>query len=139
MRTIGHYMTRQPWAVQIDDSISLARQMLAEREIHHLPVLDAGVLVGMVTERELGRASPGEAKTVGQVMTLAQEVDANLAFGAALEGMLDRQRDAIVITSAGQVEGIFTAMDAVRVLRERLRAPPRRSETPPGRARHRGA
>ncbi|MBX3161013.1 MAG: CBS domain-containing protein [Deltaproteobacteria bacterium] len=128
MQTIANYMTKQPWAVQVDDSIAVARQMMAEREIHHLPVLDGGELVGMLTHGDVAR----EGATVEEVMGLACAVDANVAFGDALEVMLARGRDAVVITRDGKIEGIFTAMDAVRVLRDRMR--PRRPRAEPPRS-----
>src|SRR5262249_1394004 len=53
MKRMLDVMTRQPWTVQLDDSLAVARRMIAEREIRHLPVLDGGVVVGMVTERDL--------------------------------------------------------------------------------------
>lgn len=126
MRTISHYMTKQPWSVQADDSVAVARLMLAERQIRHLPVLDGGKLLGMVTERDLH--THGEAATVEQIMTSALEIDVNTPFPDALEQMEHAGRDAIVITRNGVVDGIFTAMDAVRVLREKLRSRQRKPE-----------
>ena len=128
MRTIAHYMTKQPWSVQVDDSVAVARQMLVERQIHHLPVLDGGKLFGMVTERDIVRPHHGDATTVEAVATRVEEVDANTAFGDALELMAERGCDAVVVTRGGSVEGIFTAMDAVRVLRDRMRSRQRRPD-----------
>lgn len=126
VQTIANYMTKQPWAVQIDDSIGVARQMLAERGIRHLPVIDGGRLVGMVRERDLALARDRNA-TVEGIMTLAQEVDGSTPFSEALGMMSDAQRDALVVTRGGHIEGIFTAMDAVRILRDRVRPRPRRA------------
>lgn len=114
-------MTAQPWAVQIDDSVGVARQMLVEREIRHLPVLDAGELVGMVTERDLATATERVGAVVGDVMTSATPVEQETPLDEVLAHMLDARRDAVVVTEGGRVVGIFTAMDAVRLLRERLR------------------
>jgi acetoin utilization protein AcuB len=125
MRTIADYMTKQPWSVQIDDSITVALRMLAEREIHHLPVLDGGRLVGMVEDRGTLAKTPDRDGTVERVMTVATEVDADTPFSEALGVMSERERDALVVTRDGTIVGIFTAMDAVRVLRERTRARPR--------------
>lgn len=118
---IGNNMTAQPWAVQIDDSVGVARQMLAEREIRHLPVLDAGELVGMVTERDLATATGRVGAVVGDVMTSATPVAKDAPLDEVLAHMQDRRRDAVVVTEGGRVLGIFTAMDAVRLLREKLR------------------
>ncbi len=119
MKRIADYMTPQPWSVQLDDSIGVARQMLAQREIRHLPVLDGNRSVGMVTERELALAADRAGATVEAVMAPAHSVDAGALLADVLEAMLDRRWDAVVVTAEdGSVEGIFTAMDAVRMLRD---------------------
>ena len=121
MKRIADYMTRQPWSVQLDDSIGVARQMLAQREIRHLPVLDGDRSVGMVTERELARAADRAGATVEAVMAPAHSIDASASLADVLDAMLSRRSDAVVVTDeAGAVEGIFTAMDAVRLLRAQL-------------------
>jgi acetoin utilization protein AcuB len=120
MRSIAHYMTRQPWSVQLDDSISVARHMLAEREIRHLPILDGDELVGMVVERDLVAAAE-HMGTVADVMTSVRAVDAGTPLSDVLELMAERRSDAVVVTREGRVDGIFTAMDAVRVLQELIR------------------
>jgi acetoin utilization protein AcuB len=121
MKRIADYMTRQPWSVQLDDSIGVARQMLAQREIRHLPVLDGDRSVGMVTERELALAADRAGATVEAVMAPAHSVDASASLADVLDAMLSRRWDAVVVTDeAGAVEGIFTAMDAVRLLRDQL-------------------
>jgi acetoin utilization protein AcuB len=117
MRAIAHYMTPQPWVVQLDESIAVARQLLAHHEIRHLPVLDGVDLAGMVIERDLVAATD-RIETVSEVMTPAHEVDVTTSLDAVLEMMADLQWDAVVVTMQGQIEGIFTAMDAVRVLRD---------------------
>lgn len=121
VKRIGNYMTAQPWAVQVDDSVSTARQMLVEREIRHLPVLDAGELTGMVTARDLARVEDRVGSVVADVMTSASAVDPERPLDEVLAHMRDSRLDAVVVTDAGQVRGIFTAMDAVRVLCELLR------------------
>ncbi|MDB4961466.1 MAG: hypothetical protein JWP01_1465 [Myxococcales bacterium] len=121
MMRIGDYMTRQPWSVQEDDSIGVARQMMAQREIHHLPVLDGKELVGVLTDRDLVAASQRVGVTVEQVMTAtALRVDIDTPLDDVLERMIDRRSDAVLITADGDVAGIFTANDAVRVLRDVL-------------------
>ncbi len=122
MKRIGEYMTRQPWSIQIDDSIGLARQMMAHKEIHHLPVLDGKVLVGVVTDRDLAEASRRPNASVQQSVTLPGfQADLDTPLEDVLQQMIERRSDSVVITSRGEVAGIFTARDAVRVLRDTLR------------------
>lgn len=120
MRRIGDFMTRQPWTVQIDDSLAVARRMLAEREVKHLPVLDAGIVVGMVTERDLSLAQDRLA-TVADAMLPVHLVDAHTPLGEVLDLMSSSRMDAVVVTDNGHVEGIFTTTDALRVLAEFVR------------------
>jgi acetoin utilization protein AcuB len=119
MRRIADHMTKQPWSVQLDDSLGVARQMLAQREIRHLPVLDGQRIVGMVTERDLALAAERTGATAEAAMAPAHVVELDAALADVLEEMVARRWDAVVVTSAdGIVEGIFTAMDAVRLLRD---------------------
>jgi acetoin utilization protein AcuB len=120
MKRIAEYMTAQPWTVQLDDSLALARRMMAEREIHHLPVVDGGAVVGMVTERDLALAAD-RLGTVADVMVSVHRVARETPVEDVLDAMTTQRWDAVVVTGDGTVEGIFTAMDAVRVLREVVR------------------
>jgi len=120
MKRIADVMTPQPWTVQLDDSLAIARRMIAERDIHHLPVLDGGDVVGMVTERDLAHAA-NRLGTVADVMVSAHAVATDAPIADVLDMMMTRGFDAVVVTSAAGVEGIYTASDAVRMLLETLR------------------
>lgn len=120
MKRIGDFMTRQPWTVQVDDSLGVARRMLAEREIHHLPVLDGGEVIGMVTDRDLNLAGD-RLGTVVDAMVSAHQVAADTPLGDVLAEMTANHWDAVVVTREGTVEGIFTSSDALRVLAELVR------------------
>ena len=51
-------MTHNPVTVTGDTTVRQALQIIEERELRHLPVMDEGdVLVGIVAEKELLRAS----------------------------------------------------------------------------------
>jgi len=54
--SIGSVMTPFPHVVQIDDSLRLARTLMVEHSIRHLPVKDGDTLVGVLTDRDLKRA-----------------------------------------------------------------------------------
>jgi len=117
MKQIADFMTRQPWTVLLDDSLAVARRMIAEREVRHLPVLDGRRVVGMVTERELA-GSLDRMGTVADVMVPAHRVDAETPFSDVLDAMTTHRWDAVVVLGGEHVEGIFTETDAVRVLRD---------------------
>ncbi len=123
---IADVMTRQPWTVQIEDSISVARHVLAEREIRQLPVLDGAGLIGVVGERELAQAVD-QLGTVGDVMLPVPGAPATQPLDEVLEAMVEHHWGAVVVTDDDVVVGIFTAADAIRLLREALRPRRRRA------------
>jgi acetoin utilization protein AcuB len=95
--------------------------MMAYREIHHLPVLDGGHVVGIVTARDLGAAVNRPGATVEAVMTPAHVTHPQTPLADMLEGMSTHGWDAVIVAENGKVEGIFTAIDAVRLLRDVVR------------------
>src|SRR5438445_2824236 len=96
MKRIAQLMTAQPWTVQLDDSLAVARQMMAQREIHHLPVLDGGAVVGMVTDRDLALASD-RLGTVADVMMSVHRVEPNAPVEHVLAAMATQRWDAVVV------------------------------------------
>jgi predicted transcriptional regulator len=118
---IRDFMTAQPWTVQADDSLALARSMLLERAIHHLPVANAGEVVGMVTPRDLATATERDF-TVSHIMRPTRCVRGDATLAEVVETMTREHHDAIVVTDHGQIRGIFTNADALRVLAGILRA-----------------
>ncbi len=53
MPTVKVAMTPFPWSIDIDAPLSRARAMMAEHDIHHLPVTERGALVGVISGREV--------------------------------------------------------------------------------------
>lgn len=56
--TVSDWMSDCVLAVEIYDSISIARQLMAKHRINQLPVLDNDRLVGIVTDRDIRDAYP---------------------------------------------------------------------------------
>ncbi len=50
---IRHYMTTGVLTIAAGQSMSVAYQVMHEHRIRHLPVIHAGKLVGVVTDRDL--------------------------------------------------------------------------------------
>jgi acetoin utilization protein AcuB len=49
---IGRVMTREPLTIEADSDVSVAVALLIDRKIGGLPVLEAGRLVGVFTQRD---------------------------------------------------------------------------------------
>jgi CBS domain-containing protein len=50
---IKDIMTRRPRIIAVDDSLLIARDLMLWTGVAHLPVIDGGKLVGLLTDREL--------------------------------------------------------------------------------------
>jgi acetoin utilization protein AcuB len=123
------FMTPSPHTVGRQQSLRVARSLMREHHIRHLPVLDGGKLVGVLSERDLGvaeglSAADPAAITVEEAMTAATYVvapDAPLETVAA--EMAELKLGSAVVMEAGHVVGVFTSVDAltalVTLLRER--------------------
>ncbi len=61
---VQDWMTRDPITIEAETPFLEARLILRERHIRHLPVVDHGQLVGVVTDRDLKEAAPSGATTL---------------------------------------------------------------------------
>ncbi len=61
---VQHWMTRDVVTVEADTPFLEARLILKDKKIRHLPVVDRGKLIGVVTDRDLKEAAPSGATTL---------------------------------------------------------------------------
>lgn len=98
--------------------------------LRHLPVLDGGKLVGVLSQRDLYflRSIEGVDLDVDRVEeAMSQEVYC-VAPEARLEEvvaeMAEHKYGCVVVVERMKVVGVFTTIDALRLLAEQLRQPP---------------
>jgi len=126
MPLISRYMTRQPWTIRRDAKLSQALELMREHQIRHLPVLEAGKLVGILSERDVYLFDRLIALDVEVTVEDATTVDVYAAscddlVDAVVEKMAEHKYgSAVVLSRHGQVEGIFTTVDGMQVLAEVL-------------------
>jgi acetoin utilization protein AcuB len=100
---------------------------MRQHQIRHLPVLEQGNLVGVVTQRDLHllesvAEADLEASTVDEAMTEHPFiVTSDTALDEVLDIMADHRYGSVIVMGRAGVEGIFTATDACRVLADILR------------------
>ncbi len=115
-----------------DDSMLDATKLLKEHNIRHLPVLEKGKLVGVVTDRDLKRASPSDATAleahellylianikVREIMTRNPiTVPYNFTIEEAAEILLQAKISGMpVVDKQGDVIGTITQTDLFKVL-----------------------
>jgi acetoin utilization protein AcuB len=120
--TIDRFMSRDPFTIGVDQPLSVAHRMMREHHIRHLPVLEEGRLVGMVTERDLALVETLDdtdptTVTVGDAMTPDPYlVGPGMPLADVAREMADRRLGSAVVVDKGHVIGIFTTVDALQAL-----------------------
>ena len=125
MPQIARYMTHQPWTISPRGTLRDAHALMREHDIRHLPVVDDGKLVGIVSERDLGMLESLGVRRGAPVREAMSEpvyaVGAAEAIDVVARTMSEHKYgSAVVMTRDGAVEGIFTMIDACRALAELL-------------------
>ena len=120
--TIEQFMTRSPHTIGQDQTLATAHRLMRANDIRHLPVLDRGRLVGIVSQRDLHlletlKGVDQDEVTVAEAMTVDVETaEPSMSLHAAAERMAHRRAGCLVVTRADHVVGIFTAVDALGAL-----------------------
>jgi acetoin utilization protein AcuB len=129
----GHWMTAKVHTIKPLDSVAHARALIEERRINQLPVVKDGVLVGIVTDRDLRDAfnavttsahaagtiepAPGspEQIPVEAVMThKAMTLTPRSSVVAAAELMRRERIGAVPIVDGHALVGIITRSDVLK-------------------------
>ncbi|HEX7625224.1 MAG TPA: CBS domain-containing protein [Anaeromyxobacteraceae bacterium] len=125
--TVQRYMTVNPIVISSLRTLSEAHQTMREHGVRHLPVVDAGKLVGVVSQRDLYlletlRGVDATSETVDEAMTpepYAVPPDASIEEVA--REMAQHKYGSAVVVDRGAVVGIFTSVDGLRALSSVLR------------------
>jgi acetoin utilization protein AcuB len=132
MLLVENWMNPDVITVDADDSMLDATKILKENNIRHLPVLEKGKLVGIITDRDLKRASPSDATSleahellylvanikVREIMTRNPiTVAYNFTIEEAAQILLEAKISGMpVIDKNGDVIGTITQTDLFKVL-----------------------
>lgn len=120
--TIAQFMTSSVHTIGTDQSLARAHEMMNKYRIRHLPVLDGGELVGIVSQRDLyfvetlGDTAPADIR-VEEAMTTDVFVTSREARLVDVVGtMIKRKLGCAIVTRAGNVVGVFSAIDGLKAL-----------------------
>jgi acetoin utilization protein AcuB len=125
MPPVSRYMTRQPWTIESRNSLAAAHAVMREHSVRHLPVVDDGKLVGIVSDRDLRLLEAvgglGHARVRDAMSEPVFSVTAESTIDDIARAMSEHKYgSAVVVTTNGTVAGIFTMVDACRALAEIL-------------------
>mgnify|MGYP001825440702 FL=1 len=112
---INSVMTPFPYSVEADARLAEAARMMARHKIRHLPVIDDGQLIGVVSQRRLEAGESDEGTSVRDVMFAEPYI---VEIGEPLEKVLaqlaDRHLECALVVKDDRLAGIFTMIDAYR-------------------------
>ena len=122
-------MTDGPHTVGPTRSLAVARRMMLDQSIRHLPVLDGGKIVGLLSERDLllveslPGVNPTDVRVEEAMVQNVFTVEPETPVGEVVETMIERKLGSAVIVEAERVIGVFTTIDALRALHDLLERP----------------
>jgi len=134
----SNIMTGDPLVIDSHKSVSTAMSIMKRRRIDHLPVVDNGILVGIITSSDIMKVmSPAERigkKSIGinnaedrlsvEVSGLANEDVITASVEESLQGVCDRIISAgssyCIIKVWDEIQGIITYRDIVALLGEKI-------------------
>jgi acetoin utilization protein AcuB len=128
MPRIKSVMTPFPFSIDMHASLAAARAMMQEHHIHHLPVSDDGLLVGVISTRDIETALAAEAampaagREVGSCFSSdIYVVGLSTPLDEVLLHMAERHVHSVIVVKGDKLAGIFTVTDACRRFVELLR------------------
>ncbi len=127
---IENFMTRSVHTIGTKSPLTEAHRMMNDHAIRHLPVLEGGRLVGMLSQRDLHLietikgVDPKEVFVEEAMSQDAYTVAPEAPLGEVAREMGRHKYGSAVVIRGSQVLGIFTTTDALRALDTVLSTPP---------------
>lgn len=110
-------MTATVHTVSPDDPVATVREAFRRRRIRQLPVLAAGRVIGIVTDRDVRSAAASDATTVDAVMTPhPATVTPETPVERAAAIMRERKFGALPVVEDGTLVGIVSESDLLDAL-----------------------
>ena len=131
---VKDWMRRRPVTVSPQETLRSAWRVIREHRIRHLPVVERGRLVGIVTDRDLRHALPSRAVgletheiphlaekvSIWEVMARAVvTIDREAPIEEAARLLLKYRIGGLPVVKGETLVGIITKTDLVRALLER--------------------
>lgn len=121
--TVQKFMSYDPVSLDADKAIVDAENLMRDNGIRHLPIVEDGQVVGILSDRDIKLAkSIVQAADAIQVRHICQSdvysVEPSTPLDVVVDTMADHQYGSAVVVQNGKLVGIFTTVDACRTLAE---------------------
>ncbi|MGE3167020.1 MAG: CBS domain-containing protein [Planctomycetota bacterium] len=135
---VEEVMSRDPIVLAPDETLDVAEMLMNFAHIRHLPVTENGIVVGLVTHRDLLRAcvqrmgancepsarTAAESKELVQVAEImrvdVRTIDAKSDVREAIDIMIDHKYGCLPVTEKRHLVGIITEADFLKLARRHL-------------------
>lgn len=126
MPTISKYMTTQPHTINSQLTLAQAEKVMNEYRIRHLPVLEGGKLIGVLSDRDIKMVS--SFKDVDPTRVTVEEactfdpitVSPNAPLDEVVSLMAEKRIGSVLVVDNHKLVGIYTWVDALRAFYEIL-------------------
>lgn len=119
-------MTRSPLTVEASKSLADARRLMKRWNVRHLPVMDEGTLVGLISDRDVklieahSNARAADIPLVEAMSLAPWTVAPSTPLEVAVRHMARHKLGSSVVLENGKVVGILTSSDGLRALADVL-------------------
>jgi len=124
--SIQKYMTVMPHTIGKDQPLSKAEEMMGKHRIRHLPVLDGGKLIGILSDRDVRlvesfRDVDPELVTVEEACTFEPYITSpNASLSDVCAEMAAHKYGCALVVDNHKLVGIFTWVDALNAFQQLL-------------------
>lgn len=132
--TVRAWMTRSPRTIDADATLNDAHAIMRDEGFRHLPVLERGRLLGIVSQRDLHLAEtlrdvdPDTVKVREAMISHPYFVAPGAPLAEVVAEMVEHRFGAAVVMDEGKVVGMFTTVDALRAFLDVMKRAARKEE-----------
>jgi len=140
VKSLKESISTKVMSVNATDPVSRAYHMMKQGGCRHLPVLDDGRLVGLISDRDVQRALKSDVHDIFSMPVVEISLDAHALVKSYMSSpvitaksgedlltatkiMLDNKIGALVIVDDNHLTGILTRHDLMKVLADLLEHP----------------
>jgi CBS domain-containing protein/nucleotide-binding universal stress UspA family protein len=117
-QTVGDLMQKSPTTIGPNDVLADANAAMTRDAVHQLPVVDAEMLVGILSSRDL-RAHEGYLERSRVVAAMTQQpvtIAPEASLRQAVQVLLEEKVNALPVVDGGQLVGILSRSDLLELL-----------------------
>lgn len=121
-------MTAIPKSIGYDQTLAQAQDFMQKLKLRHLPVLKGGQLVGLLSDRDIKfilqfkDVDPHKVTVEEAATPDPYTIAPNAPLSDVVKHMADKKYGCAIVADKNKVVGIFTEIDAYKVLSDLLKA-----------------